>query len=154
MVRWLKLGILVLVVLSFLGSYLYYSNRIDYLTVARNSIIEVNGAPLNGEVLEGRAVAIVTTRRGGEAHSYELLFAGDTDMTGNMGLVIDCHEWVAPPLSVLLKTQNYPPCKRLSGNAGERLGWPLMNVDKSMQFMTNDGKTIKVTRTTLAGGAR
>lgn len=146
MMRWLRLGILILVVLSFLGTYLYYSSRIDYLTVARHSIIEVNGAPLKGELLEGRAAAVLTTRREGEQHSYELLFAGDTDMNGNMGFVFDCHQWVAPRLPVLFKTQNYPPCRRLPGDAGERLAWPLMNVDKSMQFVTKDGATIKITR--------
>jgi len=97
----------------FLWVYLYYSGEVDYLAIKRGLTIEVNGTVVRGEVLEGRMTAIVTTRDGGKEHSYKLFFAGDTDMTGNMGFVADCHRWVSPHFPFLLETRHYPRCKSL-----------------------------------------
>ena len=84
----------------------------------------------------------MTMLKGGEEHSYRLLFAGDTDFTGNMGTIFDCHEWVAPHLPVLLKSRNYPPCDARPEDGFEFSGWPLLNRGSRMEFVTKDGQTI------------
>ena len=90
-----------------------------------------------------RGRAIVTTLQGGKEHSYQLLFAGDTDFTGNMGNVVDCHEWVAPRFPVLIETRDYPPCVTREGP--ESKGWPLIDRPNGMQFVTKDDQTITLT---------
>lgn len=125
-------------------TWLSLSRRILYLTLDRRLIIEVNGMPVEGDVLKNKATAVVTRRDAGKKHSYQLLFEGDTDFTGDVGSVIDCHEWVAPHLSFLLETRSYPPCKRLPEDELELPRWPLIRRGNSIQFVTKDRSIIRV----------
>jgi hypothetical protein len=95
---------------------------------------------VQGEILGNRFSAIVTIRDVGKKHSYQLSYAGDVDMTGDMGFVVDCRQWVAPHFPLLLQTRNYPPCKRLP----EDEYWSLLSRGHSMQFVTEDHSTISV----------
>src|SRR5690349_9943503 len=117
--RNLKTERLVVALLAFLFVviacvYLRSSGAVALLTLNRSAIIEVNGGPVPGEMLEGRVTAIVTRRDRIRSHSYRLFFEGDTDTTGDTGWVIDCHAWVAPRLPFLLEVGDYPPCNILS----------------------------------------
>ena len=117
--------------------------KVAYFTLEKRSRIEVNGVPVAGEILGNRFSAIVTIREVGKKHSYQLFYAGDVDMTGDMGFVVDCRQWVAPhfPL-LLLQTRNYPPCKRLA----EDEYCSLLSRGRSMKFVTKDHSTISVVR--------
>jgi hypothetical protein len=110
------LSVVALVVLSILAGcvFLRFYNAVALLTRNRSATIEVSGAPVQGEILDGRLTAIVTRRDAGKAHSYRLFFEGDTDSSGDTGFVIDCHAWVAPRLPFLLEAANYPPRNILS----------------------------------------
>jgi hypothetical protein len=145
LMRWLGLTVAVFVVFLLVWVWLVSSGRASYFILSRGATITVNGAPVPGRVLHGRSTAIVTTREAGKEHSYQVLFAGDTDFTGNMGNVIDCHEWVAPRLPVLLGTRNYPPCMARPADGPDSSGWPLMNKENGMQFVTRNGQTITLT---------
>jgi len=61
-------------------------------------------------------------------------------MTGDMGFVVDCRQWVAPHFPLLLQTRNYPPCKRLPEDEYRSL----FSRRHSMQFVTKDHSTISV----------
>jgi len=95
---------------------------------------------VEGELLGNRFSAIVTIRDMGKKHSYQLLYAGDVDKTGDMGQVVDCRQWVAPHFPLLLQTRNYPPCKRLP----EDEYVSLLSRRHSMQFVTKDHSTISI----------
>jgi hypothetical protein len=140
--RWFLL--VALAAIAFALVWFRISGRAALLTSRRPSTIEVNGTRVPGEVLLGKFRAVVTRRDRGKRHSYLLFFEGDVDLTGDMGSVVDCYEWVAPHLPLLLETQSYPPCKRLpeDGPAGQR--WPLIARGRSMQFVTGDHTTISV----------
>jgi hypothetical protein len=140
--RWFLLA--ALTAIAFGIAWLVISGRVAHFTLSRRSMIEVNGIPVQGEILGNKFSAIVTRRGAGKKHSYFLSFEGDVDSTGNMGSVVDCHEWVAPHLPFLLETRTYPPCERLpeDGPAGQR--WPLILRNHSMQFVTKDQSTISV----------
>ena len=99
--------------------YLYSSGKTSFLVLNRRATIGVNGALVQGELLEGHTAAITTIRDAGKKHSYALFFEGDTDFTGDMGFVVDCGEWVAPHLPLLPVTQNYPPCRRIIGDPSD-----------------------------------
>ena len=116
-------------------------SRVAYFTLDKRLRIEVNGIPVKGEVLGNRFSAIVTIRDAGKKHSYQLFYAGDVDMTGDMGFVVDCRQWVAPhfPL-LLLQARNYPPCKRLP----EDEYCSLLSRPHSMQFVTKDQSTVSI----------
>jgi hypothetical protein len=120
--------------------WLAVPSRVAYFTLDKRLRIEVNGVPVEGELLGNRFSAIVTIRDAGKKHSYQLFYAGDVDMTGDMGFVVDCRQWVAPHFSLLLQTRNYPPCNRLPGDEYRSL----MRRAHSMQFITNDRSTISV----------
>ena len=81
-----------------------------------------------------------------QARNILMFFAGDTDSTGNMGFVVDCHEWVAPHLPFLLETRSYPPCNMLPEDGPKPWGWPLIDKGNSMQFVTKDQATIGIKR--------
>jgi hypothetical protein len=140
--RWLLLSALTVLVIALVVWWLFFSGRVAYLTLDRRLKVAVNGVPVDGEILGNRVTAIVTRRDAGNEHSYQLLFEGDVDSTGDMGSVIDCHEWVAPHLPLLLETRSYPPCKRLADDGVQR--WSLILRRKSMQFVTKDNSTISV----------
>jgi hypothetical protein len=139
--RWILLSALAVLGIALATVWLLLSGRVAYFTLDRRLRIEVNGVPVKGELLGNRFSAIVTIRDAGKKHSYQLFYAGDVDKTGDMGLVVDCRQWVAPhfPL-LLLQTRNYPPCKRLP----EDEYCSLLSRGRSMQFVTKDRSTIRV----------
>lgn len=130
-----------LTVIAFAVAWLFSSGRVAYLSLDRHLRIEVNGMPLQGDVFRNRVTAIVTRRDVGNKHSYQLFFEGDTDFTGDIGSVVDCHEWVAPHLPFLLETRNYSPCKRLPEDELALQRWPLIWRGNSMQFVTKEDRT-------------
>jgi hypothetical protein len=144
--KWLFLAALILLLIPLVFGFLLFSGRLGFLTLNTRAKIEVNGASINGELLEGRATAIVTTRGHGKSHSYRLFLAGDTDSTGDMGSVVDCNQWVAPRLPVLPETGTYPPCKNPFEDASRVRRWPLIDKGKSMQFVLTDQSTIRIRR--------
>jgi hypothetical protein len=121
------------------------SGKIAFLSLERHWTIRVNGTPVPGEILSNRFTAIVTTRDEGKHHSYQLFFEGDTDFTGDMGFIVDCGQWVAPQLPLLIETSNYPPCKRLLG-VSDTGRWPLIDKGKSMQCVLKDQTIITISR--------
>jgi hypothetical protein len=124
--------------------YLCLLGRTSFLVLNSRATIGVNGALAQGELLEGHTAAIVTIREAGKKHSYALFFEGDTDFTGDMGFVVDCGQWVAPHLPLLLVTRNYPPCRRVFGGASDPGRWPLIDKGKSVQFALKDQSTITI----------
>jgi hypothetical protein len=124
--------------------YLRSSGALALLTINRSAKIEVNGAPVPGEMLEGMLTAIVTRRELSKNHSYRLFFEGDTDSTGDTGWVIDCHAWVAPRLPFLVEAANYPPCNILSEDVYKDRRWPLFRRGRFIEFVTSDGSTIRI----------
>jgi hypothetical protein len=126
--------------------YLRLSGRIAFLVLNRRVGIEINGMPVRGEVLQGRATAIVTRRDPGKEHSYQLFFEGDADSAGNVGSVMDCDKWVAPHLPVLLETRSYPPCGMISESGTHPQRRSLIQAGSFVQFVAVDGSTISVSR--------
>jgi hypothetical protein len=146
--RWFLLSALTVLVIMFAIGWLVLSRRVAYFTVERRLRIEVDRVPVEGEILGNRFSAIVTRRDAGKKHSYQLFYEGDVDITGDMGSVADCHQWVAPRFPFLLQTLTYPPCERIPEDELE-LGlrrWPLMLRGHSMQFVTKDHSTISVVK--------
>jgi hypothetical protein len=148
--KWfVRTAILFLLLASF-GSYLFLSRKVGYLILNRHATIEVNGTPVPGEMIEGQMIAVVTRRDGGREHSYELFFAGDADPTGDMGAVIDCHDWLAPRVPFLLVTRRYPPCNGLREGRPMQKGKPycrrisIIARDYPIQFTTEDQTTIGI----------
>jgi hypothetical protein len=135
-----------LVVLIILGAcvFLRSYNAVGLLTRNRGATIEVNGARVQGEILDGRLTAIVTRRDAKKAHSYRLFFEGDTDSNGDTGFVIDCHEWVAPHLPFLLEVANYPPCNILSEDVYKDRRWPLVRRGQFIEFLTEGLSTVRI----------
>ena len=133
-----------LLVIAFAVAWLLLSGRVAYLTLDRHLKVEINGVPVDGEILSNKTTAIVTRRDAGNSHSYRLFFEGDIDSTGDTGTVVDCHEWVAPHFPLLLETRIYPLCKRLPEEGPVLRRWPLVVRGNSMQFVTKDNFTISV----------
>jgi hypothetical protein len=136
-----------LVTLSIIfASYLVLrsANAVAFLVRNRKATVEVNGKPVQGEILDGRLSAIVTRRDDGKAHSYRLFFEGDTDSNGDTGWVIDCHAWVAPRLPMLLEVANYPPCNILSDDVYKDRRWPLFRRGCFIEFVAGDLSTIRI----------
>jgi hypothetical protein len=125
---------------AFLRSY----NAVALLTRNKSATIEVNGARVQGEILDGRLTAIVTRRDPGKVHSYRLFFKGDMDPNGETGFVIDCHAWVAPRLPFLLEVANYPPCNILSEDVYKDRRWMLFRRGPFIEFGTDGLSTIRV----------
>ena len=135
-----------LVVLSVFAAYAFLRsyNAVAFLIRNRNTTIEVDGAMVQGEILNGRLTAIVTRRDAGKVHSYRLFFEGYTDSSRDTGFVIDCHAWVAPRLPFLLEAANYPPCNILSEDVYKDRRWPLFRRGQSIEFVTDDLSTIRI----------
>jgi hypothetical protein len=93
--RWFLLSALTVILIMFAIGWLVLSSRVAYFTLERRLRIEVDGVPVEGEILGNRFSAIVTRRDAGKKHSYQLFYEGDVDFTGDMGSVSDCHQWVA-----------------------------------------------------------
>src|ERR1700739_4445809 len=123
--RWLILTVAAFLMLLLVCAWLVLSGRVSYFVWNRDATVTLTGTRVPGRVLNGRATAIVTTLQAGKEHSYQLLLAGDTDFTGNMGNVVDCRDWVAPRFPVLIETRDYPPC--VTRENPESKGWTLTN---------------------------
>jgi hypothetical protein len=139
--RWLPLVALAMGLVVVVFGYCYFSGTLRFLTLDIHARIELNGAPVQGEILEGRTTALVTTREAGKGHSYQLFFEGDTDFTADIGSVVDCGPWVAPHLPVLPETQDYPPCKSYPTKRS-----PLIDEGKSIRFALHDQSTVRIKR--------
>ena len=142
-IRWLLLLAFAIGSVVLILGYCYFSGRLRFLTLNTHAKIELNGVRVRGEILEGHTTALVTTREAGKRHSCKLFFEGDTDLTGDMGFVVDCGPWVAPHLPVLPETRNYPPCNG-SLEYGKR--WPLIDEGKSMRFVLWDQAIVRIKR--------
>ena len=81
--KWLLLPVATVVVVAFAVAWLLLSGRVGYLTLDRRLKVEINGVPVDGEILSNRTTAIVTRRDAGNKHSYQLFFEGDMDSTGD-----------------------------------------------------------------------
>jgi hypothetical protein len=125
-------------------SYLHLTGRFAFLRRATDWNVAVNGVTVDGEVLAGRAFAVVTRRDKGQEHSYLLFYEGDVDQTGNMGRVIDCRKWIAPRLPILIETGSYPNCKVRSHDNANTFRMSLMSKDGIPQFLTTDGDVISL----------
>ena len=139
----LLLSLTVLVMASTVA-WLVRSGRVAYLTLDKRLKVEINGVPVDGEILTNRTTAIVTRRDTGKKHSYLLFFEGDVDSTGDTGSVVDCHEWVAPHFPFLVETRTYPPCKALPSDGPVLRRWPLVVRGNSLQFVTKDNAMLSV----------
>jgi len=126
--------------------YLWLTGRVSCLVSNRQVTVEANGMRVDGEVLEGRTTAIVTRRDPGKMHSYQLIFEGDVDSTGDMGFVVDCHDWLAPHVPFLLETRGYPPCRMLSKDGSRPQCRSLIQAGEFMQFVGEDQSTIRIRR--------
>ena len=142
----LRVLAVVLALVSLAFGYCYVSGQVLLLSSDIHAKIELNGALVPGEILVGRTTAVVTVRETGKRHSYQLFFAGDTDLAGNMGFVVDCGAWVAPHLPVLPETRNYSPCRMALHEASHAELWPLINKGSSMQFTLQDNSTVAISR--------
>jgi hypothetical protein len=124
--------------------YLFVTGRFALLRRTPQWTVAVNGRVVAGEVLAGRAFAVVTRRDKGKEHSYLLLYEGDVDSTGDMGRVIDCRRWIAPELPILVETSAYPKCKLRFQDSTNTSRMPLMLKDGVPQFLTADGDVISI----------
>jgi hypothetical protein len=124
--------------------YFYLTGRFALLRRTPDWNVVVNGVTVDGEVLAGRAFAVVTRRDKGKEHSYLLFYEGDVDQTGDMGRVIDCRKWIAPRLPILIETGTYPNCKMRSHDNANTVRMPLMAKDGAPQFLTTDGDAISI----------
>jgi hypothetical protein len=124
--------------------YFYRTGRFDLLRRMPRWKVEVNGATVDGEVLTGRAFAVVTRRDRGKEHSYLLFFEGDVDQTGNAGRIIDCRKWIAPRLPITIETGSYPNCKVQSHDNANSFPMSLIAKDGAPQFLTEDGDVILI----------
>ncbi len=124
---------------------LYLAGKFRVLTVDRKTQIQVNGHIVPGELLTTSGTAIVTTRDRGKERSYRIFPAGDIDMVGNMGYVIDCHQWTAPRLPVLIELGDYPRCEVLPED-GVRWGYPLISNGGGFQFVNSSGDKVRLIR--------
>jgi hypothetical protein len=138
--RFLPVALAALLVALAIGR-LVLSGSVAYFTLDKRLRIEVDGVPVEGEILGDRFSAIVTIRDADKMHSYQLFYAGDVDKTGDMGQVVDCRQWVAPHFPLLLHTRNYPPCYRRLPEDEYR---SLMRRGDSMQFVTKDHSTVSI----------
>jgi hypothetical protein len=142
--------VVVPIILLVLVSVLLISLRLLHfkgrLFLKRAVTIEVNGLPVQGEMLDGLVSGIVTRRDVGKEHSYRLLYEGDIDQVGDIGSVIDCHDWIAPRLPFLIATSDYPSCNLLTENRANSPRWPLFLKGGAEQFVTANGEVITIRR--------
>ena len=142
MTRKKLLGVLFALVLVLAATYSWLSARFLVLTANRTARVEVNGAPVAADVLDGTLTALVTLREPKTQHSYLLMFDIDTDSTGDTGSVVDCHERTAPRLPLLLMSKDHPRCSAASKAKISR--WSLIRKNGSLQFMTDDQRTVRL----------
>jgi hypothetical protein len=126
------------------GFYFHLIGRFDFLHRTTDWQVAVNGVTVDGEVLVGRTFVVATRGDKGKEHSYLLFYAGDVDQRGDMGIVIDCREWIAPRLPILIETHTYPNCKAPSRNSENTHRMSLLAKGGSPQFLTQDGEVISI----------
>jgi hypothetical protein len=143
MTRKKLLGILFALFVVLAATYSWLSTRFLVLTSSRTARVEVNGAPVSAEVLEGTLTALVTTHESNGQRSYLLRFEGDTDSTGDTGSVVECHDWAAPRLPLLLVSTNHPPC--IAGSKATTSRWSLIRKGRSLEFVTDDHRAVRIT---------
>lgn len=127
-----------------IAAYAHISGRFIVLLRAGHCTVEVNGAAIDGDVLAGRRTTLVTRRDKDKAHSYLLLYEGDVDRTGDIGKVIDCGQWVAPRLPILIQTSSYPKCEGQSGTAASRVSLTFKGTAE--RFTTAEQDVISIRR--------
>ena len=137
--RWFLRLVLAVFVIGLVIGWLVLSGRVAYFSLDKRLPIAIDGVPVQGEVLGNGTSAIVTIREAGKKHSYLLFYEGDVDITGDMGFVADCQQWLAPRVPFLLQTRSYPPCKRIGP---QRLS--LIRRGHSMQFATDAHSTVSI----------
>jgi hypothetical protein len=144
--RWFFFGAFALGLVALGLGYSYASGRLEFLTLDNHAKIDSNGAPVQGQFLEGHrhTTALVTISEAGKEQTYQLFFEGDTDRTGEMGSVSDCGTWVAPRLAWLLEMRNYPPCKHFLRSGTRR--WSLFDKGDSMEFLLPDQSKVRIHR--------
>jgi hypothetical protein len=136
------LGVLFALFLVLGATYLWFSPRFLVLTANHAAKVEINGAAVKADVLDGNLTAVVTLRESGNDHSYLLVFEGDTDSTGDTGSVVDCHEWIAPRSPLLLLSKYPSRCIPVSNATTSR--WSLLRKNGSLQFKSDDQRTVRV----------
>ena len=124
--------------------YLHLTGRFGFLRRTPDWNVVVNGVTVDGEVLAGRAFAVVTRRDKGKEHSYLLFYEGDVDQTGDMGRVIDCRKWIAPRLPILIETGTYPNCQVRSYDNANTFRMSLIAKGGAPQFVTTDVDVISI----------
>ena len=144
--RWFFFGAFALGLVALGLGYCYASGRLEFLTLDNHAKIDLNGAPVQGQFLEGHrhTTALVTISEAGKEQTYQLFFEGDTDRTGDMGTVSDCGTWAAPRLPLLLETRNYPLCKHFLRSRTPR--WSLFDKGDSMEFLLPDQSKVRIHR--------
>jgi hypothetical protein len=142
MIRKNLLGILVALLLMLAATCLWLSTRFVVLTVNRTARVEVSGAPVAADVLDSGQIALVTLREPKTQHSYLLLFETDTDSTGDAGSVVDCEEWTAPRLPLLLVSKRHPDCRAAAKANTSRSS--LIRKNRSLEFVTGDQRTVRI----------
>ena len=140
MMKWILGVALIGILLCSLWYYLTFSRAASYVVLNRNFILKVNEHSVPGEILEGRWGAVITRRDPGHSHSWILVYAGDIDQVANMGSVVDCGDWVAPRLPILLMTAKYPPCTM----QGTRNHKGLIARWRSEEFNALDGSIVSI----------
>lgn len=130
--------------LSGVAFYAYVTGRFDLLHRSPGRTIDVNGTAVHADLLIGRMSAVVTRRDKGKEHSYLLLYAGDVDQTGDIGEVIDCRDWIAPRMPVLIRTSTYPGCELHSQEGASRSRISLILKGAAEQFTTPDKNVISI----------
>jgi hypothetical protein len=126
------------------GFYVYYAYRMGKFDLMHRSvawIIEVNGIPVQADVLVGRLSTVVTRRDKGKEHSYLLLYASDVDYSGTIGQARDCRNWVAPKLPILIRTSTYPIV-----NCDEERASRILLTSEGVHFTTMDREMISIGR--------
>jgi hypothetical protein len=118
--------------------YFYLTGRFALLRRTPDWKVVVNGVTIDGEVMAGRAFAVVTRRDKGKEHSYLLLYEEDVDQKGDMGRVVDCRKWIAPSLPILIETGTYPNCN------ANTFRMPLVARNGVPEFLTADGDLISI----------
>ncbi|MGC1904051.1 MAG: hypothetical protein WA715_09550 [Candidatus Acidiferrum sp.] len=121
----------------------WLSTKFLILAVKRAATVQADGAPVVAEVLDGTSTALVTMRESKGQPSYLLKFEGDTEWTGDTGSVLNCDEWVAPRMPILLISKHSPPCIKASPNGLPRRS--LIRKNGFLQFVTDDQRTIRIT---------
>jgi hypothetical protein len=130
-----------------LAVWFHFADKFGYVMLHRPAEIYVDGQRVGGDYLGARASALLTIRKPGPRRTYMLGFAGDIDMTGNIGSARLCYGWIAPRLPVLFIVGHYPSCPQ-APNMGHRRSCADSGIyekgNGGLQFTAEDGSHIVV----------